>query len=97
MNATKTGTYFNVHWEDSQPEYEGVHGHVEFDVFCSVMKNQGLPTPRDNNQLEHVYFRYIPDYHGTLDGIYIECSKGPGAFPVTVWRFPPLKSEREAR
>ena len=93
--SDKTGTYFKVYWPDDEPEYEGVHGHVGFDVFCAVMKQQGFYTPSVVEQLEHVYFRYMPTHDQTLDGIYIECPEGPGpgAFPVTVWRFPPLRKK----
>lgn len=85
--SDKTGTYFDVHWEDGDPNYEGVRGHVGIDVFAAVMKQQGMDAPEDANALEHVYFRYVPARRGSLDGLYMECSRGPGAFPVTVWRF----------
>jgi len=80
------GKYLSVYWGDDDPSYEAVHGHVGLEVFSEAMTQQGLPAPDSAACLEHVYFRFVPS-RGVLDGLYIEVSKSPGAFPVTLWRF----------
>lgn len=90
MSKHKDGEYFKVYWSDDDPSYEGVHGHVGFDVFCEAMKREGLPGPASEADLEHVYFRCVPVSRNGCDGLYMQCRKGPGAFPVTVWRFVPF-------
>lgn len=80
------GEEIELYWPYGDPEFIAVKGHVSRVDFASATSEHGLDLLGDED-LSHEFARWEPCSTGEVDSWLRIRPKGPGAFPVTIYRF----------